>query len=68
LRTDWLPPFDLIKLPGQMASTMFSQFNGEQKGLLNQLIGSVNPATLTQILSDAGLGSLTGLLSGGKHK
>jgi hypothetical protein len=51
---------------GQMVSNLFSQSNGEQKaGLLNQLMGSVNPATLTQILSGAGL---TGLLSGGKEQ
>jgi|SRR5690348_10262776 len=51
---------------GQMVSSLFSQSNGEQKaGLLNQLMGSVNPATLTQILSGAGL---SGLLSGGKEQ
>jgi hypothetical protein len=47
---------------GQMVSSLFAQSNGEQKaGLLNQLIAGINPATLTQILSGAGLG---GLLSG----
>jgi hypothetical protein len=47
---------------GQMVSSLFAQSNGEQKaGLLNQLIAAINPATLTQILSGAGLG---GLLSG----
>jgi hypothetical protein len=47
---------------GQMVSSLFSQSNGEQKaGLLNQLISGINPATLTQILSSAGLG---GILSG----
>ena len=50
-----------------MVSGMFAQSNGEQKaGLLNQLIGSVNPAALTQMLSSAGLTGLTGLLSGGQ--
>jgi hypothetical protein len=48
---------------GQMLSTLFTNSNGEQKaGMLNQLLGSVNPAMLTQVLSGAGLGSL---LSGG---
>jgi hypothetical protein len=48
---------------GQMLSTLFSQSSGDQKaGLLNHLISSVNPATLTQILSGAGL---AGMLSGG---
>lgn len=52
---------------GQMVSGMFSQSNGEQKaGLLNHLIGSMNPAALTQILSSVGLTGLTGLLSGGQ--
>jgi hypothetical protein len=47
---------------GQMVSSLFAQSNGEQKaGLLNELISSINPATLTQILSGAGLG---GILSG----
>jgi len=47
---------------GQMVSSLFAQSNGEQKaGLLNQLISGINPATLTQILSGAGLG---GILSG----
>jgi hypothetical protein len=47
---------------GQMVSNLFSQSNGEQKaGLLNQLMSSINPAMLTQILSGAGIG---GILSG----
>jgi hypothetical protein len=46
----------------QMVSNLFSHSNGEQKaGLLNQLISSISPATLTQILSGAGIG---GILSG----
>lgn len=52
---------------GQMVSSLFSRSNGEQKaGVLNELMSSVNPATLTEILSGAGLTSLTGALSGGK--
>lgn len=48
---------------GQMVSSLFSQSNGDQKaGLLNQLMSSVNPATLVQVLSGAGL---AGLVSGG---
>lgn len=55
-RSDQTPAF------GQLVSTLFTNSNVDQKaGLLNQLISSVNPATLTQILSGAGL---TGLLGG----
>lgn len=44
---------------GQMLSTLFTNSNGDQKaGMLNQLISSVSPATLTQVLSGAGLGGL----------
>jgi hypothetical protein len=46
---------------GQMISTMFTNSNGDQKaGMLNQLLSSVNPATLTQVLSGAGLAGLVG--------
>lgn len=46
---------------GQMLSTLFTNSNGAQKaGMLNQLISSVNPAMLTQILSGAGLAGLAG--------
>src|ERR1700676_3175569 len=49
-RSDQTPAF------GQMLSTLFANSNAEQKaGMLNQLISSVNPAVLTQILSAAGL-------------
>jgi hypothetical protein len=59
-RSDQTPAF------GQMLSTLFTNSNGEQKaGLLNQLMGSVNPATLTQVLGGAGL---SGLLAGGAAK
>ena len=55
-RSDQTPAF------GQLLSTLFTNSNADQKaGMLNQLISSVNPATLTQILSGAGL---TGLLGG----
>lgn len=44
---------------GQMLSTLFSNSNGDQKaGMLNQLISSVSPATLTQVLSGSGLAGL----------
>ena len=44
---------------GQMLSTLFTNSNGDQKaGMLNQLISSVSPATLTQVLSGSGLGGL----------
>jgi hypothetical protein len=47
-----------------MLTTLFNNSSGEQKaGLLNQLIGSVNPAMLSQVLGGAGLGSL--LAAGG---
>lgn len=50
---------------GEMVSTLFSKSTAEQKaGLLNQLIGAVNPGTLTQILSSGGASGLTGLLPG----
>lgn len=59
-RSDRTPAF------GQMLSNLFAQSNGEQKaGLLNRLMGAVDPAALTQILSGAGLG---GLVSGGNSQ
>ena len=46
---------------GQMLSTLFTNSNGDQKaGMLNQLLSSVNPAMLTQLLSGAGLAGLVG--------
>jgi hypothetical protein len=49
-RSDRTPPF------GQMLSTLFTNSNADQKaGMLNQLISSVNPTLLSQILSGAGL-------------
>jgi hypothetical protein len=50
--------FNSDKTPafGQMLSTLFNNSSGEQKaGMVNQLLSSVNPAMLTQILSAAGL-------------
>ncbi len=58
--------FNSDKTPafGQMLSTLFNNSNGDQKaGVINQLLSSVNPGTLTQVLSGAGL---AGLMSGGK--
>lgn len=49
-RSDRTPVF------GQMLSTLFSNSNGDQKaGMLNQLLPSVQPAMLAQILSGIGL-------------
>ena len=46
------------------AGGSFNNSSGEQKaGLLNQLMGSMNPAMLSQVLGGAGLGSL--LAAGG---
>ena len=46
---------------GQMLSTLFNSSNGEQKaGMLNQLMSSVSPVILTQVLSGAGLAGLVG--------
>jgi hypothetical protein len=44
---------------GNMVSSLFANSNGAQKaGLLNQLMGSVNPAMLTQLLAGTGLASV----------
>jgi hypothetical protein len=58
--------FNSDKTPafGQMLSSLFSNSTGDQKvGMLNQLLTSVSPGILTQILSGAGL---AGLLGAGK--
>ena len=50
--------FNSDKTPafGQMLSTLFNNSSGEQKaGMVNQLLSSVNPAMLTQILGSVGL-------------
>jgi hypothetical protein len=42
---------------GQMLSTLFTSSSGDQKaGMLNQLLSSINPDTLKQVLGGAGLG------------
>lgn len=54
-RSGQTPPF------GQMLSTLFTNSTADQKaGMLNQLISSVNPAVLTQILGGAGLAGMAG--------
>ncbi len=59
--SDQTPPFE------QMVSGLFSKSNGDQKaGLLNQILGSLGPGALAQVLGGAGgLGSLAGNSSGG---
>jgi hypothetical protein len=59
--SDQTPPFE------QMVAGMFSQSSPDQKaGVINQILGSLGPGTLAQILGGTGgLGSLGGLLSGG---
>jgi len=55
--------FNSDKTPafGQMLTTLFNNSNGEQKaGVINQLLSSVPPGALTQILSGAGLAGLMG--------
>lgn len=55
--------FNSDKTPafGQMLSTLFNNSTGEQKaGMLNQLLSSVPPGALMQILSSAGLAGLVG--------
>ncbi len=48
---------------GQMLSTLFNNSSGEQKaGIINQILSSVPPGTLTSLLSGAGL---AGILGGG---
>jgi hypothetical protein len=59
-RSDQTPAF------GNLVSSLFSQSNGEQKaGVVNQLLASVGPGALAQLV---GGGALTGLLgSAGKE-
>jgi hypothetical protein len=55
--------FNSDKTPafGQMLSTLFNNSNGDQKaGMINQLLSSVTPDTLTKVLSSAGLAGLMG--------
>src|SRR5215475_4974232 len=50
---------------GNLVGSLFSQSSGEQKaGLLNQLLASVGPSTLSQL---AGGGALASLLGGAKQ-
>lgn len=54
-KSDQTPAF------GQMLSTMFNSSSGEQKaGIINQIMSSVPPGTLTSLLSGAGLASILG--------
>jgi hypothetical protein len=55
--------FNSDKTPafGQMLSTLFNNSTGDQKaGMVNHLLSSVSPGTLTQVLSGAGLAGLFG--------
>lgn len=55
--------FNSDKTPafGQMLSTLFNNSNGDQKtGMVNQLLSSVSPGMLTQVLSGAGLAGMLG--------
>ena len=59
-RSDQTPAF------GNLVSSLFSQSNGEQKaGVLNQLLGSVGPGALAQMVGGGALTSLLG--SAGKE-
>jgi hypothetical protein len=60
--------FNSDKTPafGQMLSTLFNNSTGDQKaGIVNQLLSSVSPGALTQLLSSVGLAGLLG--SGSKQ-
>jgi hypothetical protein len=55
--------FNSDKTPafGQMLSTLFRNSTGDQQaGMINRLLSSVSPGTLTQILSGVGLAGLVG--------
>ncbi|MGB2663774.1 MAG: hypothetical protein WAK48_07215 [Candidatus Acidiferrum sp.] len=55
--------FNSDKTPafGQMLTTLFNNSTGDQKaGMINHLLSSVSPGTLTQLLSGAGLAGLVG--------
>ncbi|HXO04221.1 MAG TPA: hypothetical protein VN884_01175 [Candidatus Sulfotelmatobacter sp.] len=46
---------------GQMLTTLFNNSSGDQKaGMINQLLSSVNPDTLKQVLGGAGLAGILG--------
>jgi hypothetical protein len=59
--SDQTPPF------AQMVSNLFSHSSPEQKaGLLNQIVATLGPNVVNQILAGAGgMGGLAGVLSGG---
>jgi len=55
--------FNSDKTPafGQMISNLFNNSSGEQKaGVINQILSSVPPGTLTSLLSGAGLAGIFG--------
>ncbi len=63
-RSDQTPAF------GQMVSQMYSQSNGQQQaGLLNHLLSSLGPGTLSSLAASGAMaalpGALSGMLSGG---
>jgi hypothetical protein len=59
-RSDKTPAF------GEMLSTLFANSSGDQKaGMLNQILSSVNPSMLSQLVASAGL---TGLVGGAGAK
>jgi hypothetical protein len=59
-RSDKTPAF------GEMLSTLFANSSGDQKaGMLNQILSSVNPSILSQLVAGAGL---TGLVGGAGAK
>jgi hypothetical protein len=58
--SDQTPPFE------QMLGGLFGNSDPDQKaGLLNQILGSLPPGTVTQILGSMGAGGLAGAMSGG---
>ena len=59
--SDQTPPF------AEMVSGLFGQSNPDQKaGVINQILGSLGPGGIAQVLGAAGgLGGLAGMLSGG---
>ena len=62
MRSDATPEFP------QIISQLFGQSNNHQKaGILNRLLGSVNPGMISQVLSGAGLSDLAGALGGGQQ-
>jgi len=59
-RSNQTPPF------GQMVGDLFRNANPQQQAaMLNQLIGSLNPAVLSSLAASLGLGGLLGQKGGG---